>query len=170
MPPADGGETQNERMLKKKRKPRLSPTLEDYLEAIHAEIRANRVARVRDIARALKVGMPAVTAALKTLGRRELVNYEPYQFVTLTDRGRAAAEEVSRRHGLLREFLREVLALDEAEAETNACRMEHAVDAKVVQRLSRLTSHARALRRAGEPWDRMFDDPPAEAEREKHST
>ncbi|HAU38767.1 MAG TPA: metal-dependent transcriptional regulator, partial [Phycisphaerales bacterium] len=66
-------------MLKKKRKPRLSPTLEDYLEAIYSEIRASRVARVRDIARALKVGMPAVTAALKTLARRELVNYEPYQ-------------------------------------------------------------------------------------------
>ena len=64
----------------------LSRSLEDYLETILLLVRRKRVARVRDIAKRLNVGMPAVTAALKALSKRKLVNYDPYQVVTLTDR------------------------------------------------------------------------------------
>jgi DtxR family transcriptional regulator, Mn-dependent transcriptional regulator len=118
---------------------RLTASLEDYLEAIWLLVRRHQVARVRDIAGHLKVGMPSVTAALKSLAQRKLVNYEAYGFVTLTEEGAALAQSITGRHDDLRRFLGEVLGLDAVTAEANACRMEHAVDETVLTRLRRFT-------------------------------
>ena len=135
---------------------RLTGSQEDYLEAVLVLVRKGRVARVRDIARALGVGMPSVTTALKSLARRGLVNYDPYQFITLTDAGRDLAEEVSQRHNVLRRFLIEVLGLDPESAEANACRMEHAVDRRLLERLMDFAEFIRACPRAGESWIGAF--------------
>ncbi len=135
---------------------KLSPSLEDYLEAVLILVRRGRVARVRDIAAHLDVGKSSVTGAVKTLAKRGLVNYEPYQFITLTDRGRELAEDVSSRHVLLREFLSDVLGLDEDVAEANAYRMEHAVDAELLERLGKFSVFVRDCPRAGDSWVRAF--------------
>jgi len=114
---------------------KLTSSQEDYLEAILALIRQESVARVRDIAKRLGVGKSAVTAALKTLAKRELVNYDPYQFITLTEQGQAAAEQIDDKHVTLRRFLQRVLGLEHDVAEANACRMEHYADEAVLRRL-----------------------------------
>jgi len=56
---------------------KLSPSMEDYLEAIVGLVRTGKVARVRDIAQRLGVGMSSVSTALRGLGARGLVNYDP---------------------------------------------------------------------------------------------
>ncbi|NLF29809.1 MAG: metal-dependent transcriptional regulator [Planctomycetes bacterium] len=119
---------------------RLTSSQEDYLEAILALVRQENVARVRDIANRLGVGKSAVTGALKVLAKRKLVNYDPYEFITLTERGQAAAERVIDRHTALRHFCRHVLALDDAAAEANACRLEHCADDQVLLRLEQLVT------------------------------
>jgi len=134
----------------------LTKSMQDYLESILFLIRQNRVARVRDVAARLGVGMPAVTAALKVLSRRKLVNYDPYQYVTLTDRGRELAEEVSLRHHALRRFLTDILGLDGATAEANACRMEHAVDHDLLERLMEFVEFIQRCPRAGADWVESF--------------
>lgn len=134
----------------------LSPALEDYLEAVLFAVRNNRVARVRDIATQLGVGSPAVTAALKALAKRGLVNYEAYQLITLTDAGREQAERISQRHHALRRFLTDVLGIDEARAEANACRLEHAMDDEVLERLERFHAFVRQCGRAGDDWIEGF--------------
>ncbi len=50
--------------------------MEDYLETILLLERANKVARVKEIAERMSVQMPSVTAALKALKTRGLVEYE----------------------------------------------------------------------------------------------
>lgn len=139
------------------RQKKLTRSLEDYLETIFFLIRDGRVARVRDIARNLKVGMPSVTAALKSLSRRKLVNYDPYEFVTLTDRGRELAEEISRRHYVIRRFLTGVLGLEPEAAEANACRMEHAVDSVLMDRLQRFVEFVQRCPRCGSSWVESFE-------------
>jgi len=135
---------------------KLTRSLEDYLEAIWRLVRAGRAARVRDIACAVGVQMPSVTAALKGLSRRGLVNYDPYELVTLTERGREAAAEIAARHRVLREFLADVLGLDDQVAEDNACRMEHAADAEMLERLGQFVEFVRSCPRAGEDWLKAF--------------
>jgi DtxR family Mn-dependent transcriptional regulator len=114
---------------------KLSPSMEDYLEAVLALIRTGQVARVRDIAGRLGVGMSSVSRALRALGAKGLVNYDPYQVVTLTDEGRRLGESVDRRHAVLGEFLTDVLGVAPAVAQANACRIEHAIDDEVLERL-----------------------------------
>ncbi len=75
----------------------LSESLEDYLEAIYHLVAEKQVARSRDIATRLRVGRSSVTGALQALSEKGLVNYEPYEAITLTRGGRAAAARRARR-------------------------------------------------------------------------
>jgi len=135
---------------------RLTSSLEDYLEAVWSLVQRNRVARVRDIAEHLGVGMPSVTAALKNLSKRGLVNYDPYQVVTLTAAGQEAAEKITGTHTFLRGFLCDVLGLSAESAEANACRMEHAVDGELLERLRDFAEFIDQCPRTGPDWIREF--------------
>jgi DtxR family Mn-dependent transcriptional regulator len=113
----------------------LSESLEDYLEAIERIEEEKRAARPKDIARHLGVSPPSVTAALQNLGARGLVNYHPYDLVTLTPRGRRVARDVIRRHEGLQRFFVDILRIDVEEADRVACDMEHAIPSHVMDRL-----------------------------------
>ena len=91
----------------------LSASLEDYIEAIFHIVAEKQVARGKEIAKRLKVSNASVTEALRALSKRELINYEPYEVITLTDKGREVAEDVIRRHEALKDFFVKVLAIDE---------------------------------------------------------
>jgi DtxR family Mn-dependent transcriptional regulator len=119
----------------------LSSSQEDYLEAILRLVQKNRVARVKDIAEALGVRMPSVTSALKQLKERQMIRYEKNSFITLTDEGAACAAEVDERHRTLVLFLESVLMVQEAEAETTACRIEHAIGMDISRRIGSLTEN-----------------------------
>ena len=115
----------------------LSASLEDYLEAIFHIVREKHAARPKDISKYLDVGNSSVTGALKALAAKELVNYAPYEVVTLTPSGEEAARDVVRRHESLREFFIKVLAADNSLAEDAACKMEHHIPAELVDRFIR---------------------------------
>jgi DtxR family Mn-dependent transcriptional regulator len=141
----------------------VSASLEDYLEVIYGLIQKHRVARSRDIARRMEVTGASVTGALRALAERKLVNYAPYELVTLTERGRSLAEKVSGRHQALKEFFAAVLGLNDREAAENACRVEHAVSENLMQRLIRFAEFIRVCPRAGARWlegfSRFYEDP-----------
>jgi DtxR family Mn-dependent transcriptional regulator len=115
----------------------LSASLEDYLEVIFHVVEEKGAARPKDIARELGIGNSSVTAALKTLAAKDLVNYAPYDVVTLTASGELAARDVVHRHETLREFFIRVLAADEHLANRAACQLEHAVPGELVERFIR---------------------------------
>jgi len=115
----------------------LSASLEDYLEAIYHIVRDKRAARPKDISAFLAVASSSVTGALKALAERKLVNYAPYDIVTLTPSGEEAARDVVRRHESLREFFVKVLAVDGELAEEAACTMEHNIPPELVDRIIR---------------------------------
>jgi DtxR family Mn-dependent transcriptional regulator len=127
----------------------LSASLEDYLEAIFHIVREKQAARPKDIASRLEVGNSSVTGALKALAARELVNYAPYDVVTLTPSGEEAARDVVRRHESLREFFLKVLAADPELAEEAACRMEHAVPGELVDRFVRFVEFVEMCPKGG---------------------
>src|SRR4030042_1297139 len=85
-------------------KKKLSASSEDYLEAIYNLICRHKVARSRDIAKSLGVSRASVKGALKSLGNKGLVDYKPYGFIVLTEKGRQQAESVVRRHNIIESF------------------------------------------------------------------
>ena len=80
----------------------LSSTLENYLEAIFRIEKRKRVARVRDISQALGVAKSTVNAALKSLARKGMIDYEPYELVGLTEEGRRRAGDIVASHLIIR--------------------------------------------------------------------
>lgn len=127
----------------------LSASQEDYLEAIFEILLERPAVRARDIARRLRVSGPSVTAALRHLAAKKLIRYAPYEYVTLTDAGRAAGSRIARRHAVLRDFFVEELGAEPAEAEQCACRVEHAVTPDLFERWVRYLQRRRRLRRPG---------------------
>ncbi|MBN2289522.1 MAG: metal-dependent transcriptional regulator [Candidatus Glassbacteria bacterium] len=125
----------------------LSDSLEDYLEAIFHIEQAKQAARAKDIAGRMKVSGSSVTGALQALARRKLINYSPYDLVTLTEKGREVAGDVVRRHDVLRRFFVDVLDADSREAEKGACRMEHALPRGIMERLISFVEYLSAGRK-----------------------
>lgn len=117
------------------RRNKLSASLEDYIEVIYNLIAEKNFARSKDISARLEVSGASVTEALRSLSRKGLVNYAPYEAITLTTRGRRAAQDVVRRHDALKQFFVEVLDIEPALAEQGACRVEHAAPQAIIDRM-----------------------------------
>jgi DtxR family transcriptional regulator, Mn-dependent transcriptional regulator len=131
----------------------LSASLEDYLEAIYHVVEAKQAARARDIVERLHVHNSSVTQALHALSEKGLINYAPYDLVTLTDSGRLRAGEVVRRHRAVRAFLVDMLGIAPQQAEADACRLEHAISGEVLQRLGDLMAFQAAHPQCAPRWD-----------------
>ncbi len=113
----------------------ITPSQEDYLEAIYHTVEAKGAARAKDIGLAMGVHGSSVTQALRALAQKKLINYAPYDLITLTDDGLTVARDVVKRHETLAKFLHSVLGLDKKAADEGACRMEHAIDELILDRL-----------------------------------
>ena len=135
---------------------RLSESLEDYLEIILDLEAIHKVARTKDIAEKMGVQQGTVTGALKSLGEKGLINYQPYSFITLTPKGEKMAREIARRHDVLKDFLFRVLQIDAKKADTTACRMEHAMDKSSVDKLVQFIDFIDNCPRTGGDWVEAF--------------
>lgn len=134
----------------------LTPTLEDYLEAIARIAGQNGTAHVKDIAEAASVHMSTVTTALQNLSKKGFVHYRPYKAATLTEKGQKFADKILTRHKTISSFLLNILLVNENVAEENACRMEHILDEEVVEHLMLFAQFVRECPRTGEEWLEQF--------------
>ncbi|WP_051310044.1 metal-dependent transcriptional regulator [Desulfogranum japonicum] len=134
----------------------LTASQEDYLEAIYLISEEKMAARAKDIADFLKVRASSVTSALRTLGSMELVNYAPYDIITLTKEGKKVAAEIVQRHNTLKRFLMNVLGVEEAEADEAACKMEHSIPKTIVDRIVKYSEYVETCPKGGITWDNGF--------------
>jgi len=112
----------------------LSASLEDYLEAILNLASESNFARSKDIAKLLGVSRSSVTGALRVLKKKGLANYKPYDYVTLTEPGKAAAE-IATKHNILKSFFINVLGVESDIAQQAACKAEHALGRGIIAKL-----------------------------------
>lgn len=136
----------------------LSDSLEDYIEAIYLIAEQKESARATDIAERLNVKKGSVTGALHSLADKSLINYTPYDVVTLTAKGKKVARDVVFRHRTLADFFVKVLSIEKDEAEEAACRMEHAVSARIMDRLATFAAFVERCPRAGADWIANFKE------------
>ncbi len=132
----------------------LSASLEDYLEAIFHIISKKGGVRAKDIAAYLDVKAGSVTTALQSLAKTSHINYKPYGIITLTDKGLEQAKEVIRKHEILTNFFVEILGANPEEAEAGACKIEHVITDKLLNRLIAFTEFIQSCPRCG---DMMID-------------
>ena len=117
------------------KKSELSASLEDYLEAIFNLSRESEAARSKEIAKVLGVSKASVTGALRVLKCKGFANYKPYDTVTLTEKGRATAAEIARKHEILKSFFINVLGVETETGQKAACKAEHALGPEISTRL-----------------------------------
>jgi len=130
----------------------LTASLEDYLEAIFQIIVEKQAVRPKDIARRLKVSNASVTGALRSLAGKKLINYAPYDVISLTPTGKDAARDVVRRHEVLRDFFVKVLTIEESNADQAACRMEHSIPRDILERFIQFAEFIEVCPRGGSKW------------------
>ena len=115
---------------------KLSPSSEDYLEAIHQLLKEEPHVHSVQVAQRLKVSKPSVNKAVNVLKEAGLVEQEPYGTIWLTDEGQKLAQQIAYRHNVLKTFLTDILGVDPETAEEDACRMEHAISNETLEKWS----------------------------------
>jgi DtxR family Mn-dependent transcriptional regulator len=136
----------------------ITPTMEDYLEAIYNLAREKRAVRVRDIAKKLDVKMPTVTNMLKTLSQKGLIDYEKYEYLELTKKGSDVGSEIDQRHQILRIFLTDILKINFDQADEDACKMEHAVSPTTLEAFVDFMEFIEHCPRGGASWLEYFNE------------
>jgi DtxR family Mn-dependent transcriptional regulator len=116
----------------------MTQSLEDYLEMVSFLADDGEV-RVTDIAARLNVSKPSVLTALKVLEEQGLLEHQRYRNVTLTQTGIERAAEIRGRHNFLTIFLRDVIGVDGETAEKDACKMEHILSEKTLNKMKELS-------------------------------
>jgi DtxR family Mn-dependent transcriptional regulator len=130
----------------------LSESLEDYLEVIADLAESGGKVRSSNIADRLNVKRPSVTSALRQLSEKGLIKYRPYLPISLTAKGARQAHSVQRRHGVMHDFLTRILGVQNQKAEEIACRLEHAMDKDITDRLIRFIKYIDTCPKLGDDW------------------
>lgn len=112
----------------------LSASLENYLETILNIFEEKQQIKAVDIAKRLDVSKASVTEALRSLADKGLINYIPYENITLTPQGIIRAEKVTLKHQVLFDFLFGILGIEHEEAIKNACKIEHVISEDVLDK------------------------------------
>jgi DtxR family Mn-dependent transcriptional regulator len=114
----------------------LSPSVEDYLLAIHRLGQAHGGVSTTRLARQLRVRPASVTGMLHRLADMRLVKYRRYREISLSSAGEKLASELVRRHRLTERLLTDVLGVPLEEVHDEACRLEHAVSPALQGRIA----------------------------------
>lgn len=105
----------------------LTSAHEDYLKAIYLLMAEGQKVNNSALANELDVSPASTTNMVKKLAELALVEYEPYQSITLTAAGRQVALEVLRHHRLLELYLHQKLNLPWDQIHAEADRLEHVI-------------------------------------------
>ncbi|MDR1690695.1 MAG: metal-dependent transcriptional regulator [Candidatus Methanoplasma sp.] len=81
--------------------------------------------KTTELATFMGISPASVTEMLKALANEDLVEYEKYRGVKLTEKGLTYARLVRKKHHVVENFLINVLNVDSETAHKEACRMEH---------------------------------------------
>ena len=125
-------------------KERVSGALESYLEQISELQREHGAVRTSDLAERMGCKRSSVTNALQRLAEKGLINYQSYRPVTLTEEGEKTISTLSRYHGILADFLGNILAFPEEFSQQEACRLEHKVSLCTIERMRAFLEFSRA--------------------------
>jgi len=98
---------------------------ENYLKAIFSLMDENGEVMVNELSQRLAIKMPTVSSMMKKLANKNLVTYESYKPIRLTDKGRVDAALIIRKHRLTEMYLVEKMGFGWEEVHHIAEQIEH---------------------------------------------
>ena len=113
---------------------KIQESAENYLETIHVLSKKNGNVRSIDVANELNFSKPSVSVAMKSFREEGYITVDEDGYLYLTDKGLEVAERVYERHETLAKALM-ALGVDEETAYDDACKIEHHISDKSVQKI-----------------------------------
>ena len=115
----------------------ISKALEEYLKTMYVLQKQNGNIRVTDIAEKMNCSKPSVNKAINNLKTENLVNYESYRTIELTEEGTLLARKILEKYDIVYLFLKEVLSIQAEEAEKEANNIKLAMNDNTINSLAK---------------------------------
>ena len=115
----------------------ISKSLEEYLKTIYVIEKQEGKVRVTDIANSMNCTKPSVNKAVNNLKRNGLLNYETYGSIELTTAGENLAKKILATYDIVYLFLKDILKLEEKEAEEEAEKLKSSMTDKTINKLAK---------------------------------
>lgn len=114
----------------KKNHSNISVAMEDYLEMIYRLLNMGEFVRVNQLATLLNVTPPSASKMVNRLKENDLVDFQPYGLIQLTEPGKELGAYLLKRHNVLHEFF---CIINHSESELELVeKIEHFVDERTI--------------------------------------
>ena len=123
----------------------ISKSLEEYLKTMYILKKQNENIRVTDIANKMNCSKPSVNKALNNLKEEQLVNYETYGTIELTEQGEDLAKKVLEAYDIVYIFLKDVLNLDKEKVEEEAKKLKSTISDETINKLAKYVHNVLGL-------------------------
>jgi len=119
---------------------KIQESAENYLETIHMLSKKNGNVRSIDVANELSFSKASVSIAMKNFREEGYITVDEDGYLSLTEKGLEIAERVYERHEILAKALM-ALGVDEETAYEDACKIEHYISDKSVDKIKEHFGH-----------------------------
>jgi Mn-dependent DtxR family transcriptional regulator len=111
---------------------KIQESAENYLEAVLMISQRQPQVRAADLCRHLGFSRPTVSQAVRELQADGYLNIDANNWITLTDKGMAIAQNILERHDVIAKIFI-ALGVSPQVAYEDACRVEHYISAETFQ-------------------------------------
>ncbi len=117
----------------------LTNSQEEYLKTIYFLKNTKNEIRVTEIANKLNKTKASVNNAINSLKQLNLINYEPYGQIELTQLGESMAQKIIEANDIVKLFLVEILGAENSNAEEEAKSIKTVLSDDTLNKLARYT-------------------------------
>ncbi|WP_423128519.1 metal-dependent transcriptional regulator [Gaoshiqia sp. Z1-71] len=118
-----------------------SNTEENYLKALFELANEEGEVSMNELGKRLDIKMPTVNSMMKKLGNKQLVHYQSYKPVRLTEKGKKEAAFVIRKHRLTEMFLLENMGFGWEDVHEIAEQIEHIKSQVFFEKMDEILGH-----------------------------
>lgn len=115
----------------------VSKSSEEYLKTIYILKKQTGKIRVTDIAKKMNCSKPSVNKAINNLKEENILNYETYGTIELTEKGEDLAKKILEAYDIVYLFMKEVLNLEEEEAKSEAEKIKSTISDNTINKLAK---------------------------------
>ena len=115
----------------------ISKSLEEYLKTMYVLAKQNEKIRVTDVANKMNCTKASVNKAVKNLKENNLLTYETYGTIELTEEGENLAKKILEAYDIVFLFLKDVLNLDEESSKKEAEKIKSSIEDETINKLAK---------------------------------
>ena len=123
----------------------VSKALEEYIKTMYVLEKQEKEIRVTDIAKKMNCSKASVTKTLNTLKEKELIKYEAYGKIELSEKAIEIAQKVLEAYDIIFVFFNEVLSLEKSKAKEEAEKVKSVISDEALNELAKYVHNTLGL-------------------------